>query len=106
MVCALDDSDTPLKQSLRFVGQLKLNPFESRGGALVYCDPLAYLTEWLKVKVNRHTNVDMGGGPQPGGQVVHVDDRACDFWGVFPDLLIETLGAPKAHNVVPRIGLR
>lgn len=50
--------------------------------------------------------MDMGGGPQPGGQVVHVDDRTFDFRGVFPELLIETSGDPKAHNVVPRIGLR
>lgn len=29
--------------------------------------------------------MDVGCGSQPGGQVVHVDDRAFDFGGIFPE---------------------
>lgn len=42
-------------------------------------------------EIKSHTYMDVGCGSQPGGQVVHVDDRAFDFGGIFPELWVEIL---------------
>lgn len=55
------------------------------------------------MEVKRHTHMYMGGGSQPGDQVVHVNNRAFDLRGIFPELWLDMLGDPKVHDLVSRI---